>query len=198
VSVSCGGQVRLSAGDAARFHARVVVTDTCAVWLGAVGSDGYGRFAVRVAGRQRTLTPHQVAAMLASGSLAAGATLMHDCEVRLCVSTSRGHVRVATQWENVRQAVKRGRMCGPRRGWVDTRGPVGASRAIQALRAHPGRDRHALGEVLRATLAAGDPHRDNLSLPLGLNERASSVAESLSAAGRAVWVAAPRRPHPHG
>jgi hypothetical protein len=133
---------------------------------GTVGSDGYGRFALRLAGgRQRTVTPHQVAAVIAAGELPAGATLMHDCELRLCVRTDPGHVRIATQAENMQQAAHRGRSRGPHPGLVDTRGPAGASRAIQAaLRASADRDPVALALVLREALAAGDPLRDNLQL----------------------------------
>src|SRR5664279_3988040 len=43
-----------------RWHAQLLVTGTCHVWMGAVGSDGYGRIAIR--NREdgaRTLTPHQ-------------------------------------------------------------------------------------------------------------------------------------------
>jgi hypothetical protein len=155
----------LRVSDVRRFEAMVLVTGSCAVWLGTVGSDGYGRFAVRIAGRQRTVTPHQVAAVLAWGPLAAGVTLMHDCDVRLCVRAGLGHLRIGSQTENMRQAARRGRARGPRPGWVDVRGDVGASRAIQdALRASPDRSPEGLAVVLRDALAAGDPLRDNLCL----------------------------------
>ena len=73
------------------------------------------------------LTAHQVGARLGFGALPVDCTLMHDCEVRLCCSSAPGHVRIATQRENMRQAVARGRSRGPRPGLVDTRG--GAARA---------------------------------------------------------------------
>lgn len=165
MSKSAGVPLRLRAGDVARFRSRVVHTDACAIWLGALGSDGYGRFALRTGGRQRTVTPHQVAAVLAWGPLAAGATLLHDCDVRLCVRTEPGHVRVASQAENMQQAVRRGRSRGPRPGLVDVRGYVGQARAVQdALRASPDRSSAGLALVLREVLAAGDPLRDNLRL----------------------------------
>ena len=128
-----------------------------------MGSDGYGRFALRREdGRQRTVTPHQVAAVLAFGELAAGATLLHDCDVRLCVRTGPGHVRVGSQAENMQQAAWRGRARGPRAGMVDMRGPVGASRAVQeALRASTDRSAVGLARVLAEALAAGDPLRFN-------------------------------------
>jgi hypothetical protein len=112
------------------------------------------------------VTPHQVAAVLAFGELPAGVTLLHDCDVRLCVRTGPGHVRVGTQAENMRQAARRGRARGPRPGLVDVRGRVGASRAVQqAVRASTDRSpdglARVLAEVLAEVLAAGDPLRHN-------------------------------------
>jgi hypothetical protein len=76
--------------------------------MGAVGSDGYGRIAIR--NREdgaRTLTPHQVGARLGYGPIPAGATVLHDCQVRLCCRAAPGHLQVGTQSENMRQAVAR-------------------------------------------------------------------------------------------
>ena len=130
--------------------------------MGTVGSDGYGRIAVR--NREdgaRTLTPHQVGARLGYGPIPAGATVLHDCEVRLCCRAAPGHLRVGTQSENMRQAVARGRAVGPHPGRVDVRGKTGASRAIQAaLRNATGRSPAALAAVLAAVIAEGDPLRD--------------------------------------
>ena len=115
----------------ARVRSHVVVTGACDIWLGAVGPDAYGRFSVRNARVERIVSPHLVAATLAFGS-----TLMHDCDVRLCVSAAPGHVRVATQGENMRQAVRRG-AAGSQPGLVDVRSNVGAAHTVQeALRGH--------------------------------------------------------------
>jgi hypothetical protein len=112
------------------------------------------------------LTPHQVAARLGFGPIPQGATLLHNCEVRLCCNYDpHRHVAVGTQGENMRQAVARGRAVGPRPGRVDTRGKVGASRAIQAaLRTAVDRSPAALAWVLQAVIAEGDPMRDMLPL----------------------------------
>jgi hypothetical protein len=130
--------------------------------MGAVGSDGYGRIAVRNAeDGARTLTPHQVGACLGYGPIPAGATVLHDCEVRLCCRAAPGHLRVGTQAENMRQAVARGRAVGPRPGRVDVRGTAGASRAIQAaLTAAADRSPAGRAAVLAAVIAEGDPWRD--------------------------------------
>lgn len=149
----------LSVGDVLRWRALVLPTSTCWAWMGAVGSDGYGRWAIRNwRGGQRTVTPHQVAAVLASGELLAGVTLLHDCEVRVCCRVGPGHVRIGTQAQNVRQAVARSRLVGPRPGWVDPRGPAGVSRAIQAaLREAVDRSPGGLAAVLAAVVGGGDP-----------------------------------------
>jgi len=162
VSQSWGRPLRLSHADIVRWRAQLLVTGTCHVWMGAVGSDGYGRIAIR--NREdgaRTLTPHQVGARLGYGPIPAGATVLHDCEVRLCCRAEPGHLRVGTQSENMRHAVARGRAVGPRPGRVDVRGKVGASRAIQAaLRAATDRSPTALAAVLAAVINEGDPLRD--------------------------------------
>ena len=165
MSKSQGRGLRLSNRDLNRYHRQLIATATCDIWGGAIGSDGYGRFSItnREDGA-RMLTPHQVGAWLGFGPLPVDCTLMHDCEVRLCCSSAPGHVRIATQRENMRQAVARGRSRGPRPGLVDTRGVVGASRAIQAailltVQADPGIGRAALAAVLAAAVAAGDPLR---------------------------------------
>lgn len=138
-------------------------TATCWAWTGSVGSDGYGRFAVRRPdGGERVVTPHQVAATLAFGQIPAGATVLHDCDVRLCCRTAEGHVRIATQQENVAQAVARGRLCGPRPGMVDVRGPAGESRAIQAALTavwtqQQRAQQQVLAEALASVIAEGDP-----------------------------------------
>jgi len=46
-------------------------------------------------------------ARLGYGPIPAGATVLHDCEVRLCCRAEPGHLRVGTQSENMRQAVAR-------------------------------------------------------------------------------------------
>ena len=165
-----GRGLQLSNRDLNRYHRQVIATATCDIWAGAIGSDGYGRFSItNPEDGARMLTPHQVGARLGFGPLPIDCTLMHDCEVRLCCSPSPGHVRIATQQENMRQAVARGRSRGSRPGLVDTRGVVGASRAIQAailsaMQVDPGISRAALAAVLAAAVAAGDPLRNVVPL----------------------------------
>lgn len=144
VSKSTLPSARLSRADVQRLLSQIVRTATCHLWMGAVGGDGYGRFWVppsrsaaagadcaepSVAGRM--ITAHAAVSAVVFGDLPLGSTHLHDCDVRLCVNTHPGHLRRGTQRENVRQAVARGHLRGPRPGLVDVRGPVGASKAIQ-------------------------------------------------------------------
>jgi hypothetical protein len=165
MSKSAGVPLALTDADVARWRRRIGATSSCAVWLGAVGGDGYGPFTVHRAGTERTVTPHQVAAVLAFSPLPIGSTVLHDCDVRLCCATTPGHVRVSTQAENMSQAARRGRANGPRPGRVDVRGPAAASRAVQqALRDSADQSPTGLSRALAAALAAGDPLRTNLTL----------------------------------
>lgn len=134
--------------------------------MGAIGSDGYGKFSVRnKLDGERVISPQQVSARLAFGPIPLGSTMMHDCDVRVCVATTPGHVRLSSQAENMRQAAWRGRAVGPRPGMVDVRGKVGASRAVQAaLRDHLDADPQELAAILAAVLAEGDPLRGMVAL----------------------------------
>ena len=169
MSKSSGLPLRLSGSDVARFRHFVVVTAACEVWMGAVGSDGYGRFSIHGQdGAARIVGPHLVAARLGFGPIPVGSTVLHDCDVRVCVSTRPGHIRVGTQAENMAQAVARGRARGPHPGAVDTRGKVGASRAVQAaigaaVKAERS-DPLDLAALLADVLAAGDPFRQLVPL----------------------------------
>lgn len=102
---------RLSRADVQRLRAQIVRTASCALWMGAVGSDGYGKFwvstpvttsnvdpAVRVRGG-RVITSHAAVSALVFGPLPLGSTHLHDCDVRLCVNTHPGHLRRGTQRE---------------------------------------------------------------------------------------------------
>ena len=46
MSQSQGRPLRLSHGDVVRWRAQLLVTGTCHVWMGAVGSDGIGQVLV--------------------------------------------------------------------------------------------------------------------------------------------------------
>lgn len=162
--------MRLSGRDIARLRSHVVVTAACDIWMGAVGSDGYGRYSItnREDG-DRIIGPHIVAAVAAQmRPMPVGSTVLHDCDVRVCVAARLGHVRIGTQAENMAQAVRRGRARGPRPGAVDTRGKRGASVAVQdAIRVAVTAgvtDPEELARVLSDALAEGDPYRQLVPL----------------------------------
>ena len=174
---------RLAAADVQRLRVQIVATATCHLWMGSVGSDGYGRFWVPAptsvkepapdrgspaARAGRVITPHAAVSALVFGELPLGSTHHHDCDVRLCVNTAPGHLRRGTQRENIRQAVARGHQRGSKPGMVDVRGPGGASRAIQdAIRAAiaaGSTSPQLLAGVLARVLAEGFPMVDVLPL----------------------------------
>lgn len=175
---------RLAPADVQRLRTQIVATATCHLWMGSVGSDGYGRFwvpapttpvnepatdrSVPAARAGRVITPHAAVSALVFGALPLGSTHLHDCDVRLCVNTAPGHLRRGTQQENMRQAVARGHQRGRKPGMVDVRGPAGASHAIHdaihaALLAGP-TSPQLLAGVLARVLAEGFPMVDVLPL----------------------------------
>ena len=90
MSQSQGRPLRLSHADIVRWRAQLLVTGTCHVWMGAVGSDGYGRIAVRnPEDGARTLAPHKVGPGSGTGRSRLGRRV-HDCEVRLCCRAEPG------------------------------------------------------------------------------------------------------------
>ena len=117
MSQSQGRPLLLSHADIVRWRGQPVVTGTCHVWMGAVGSDGYGRIAIRNP-EDGAPDAHPAPGRRPVGvrPIPAGATVLHDCEVRLCCRAAPGHLRVGTQSENMRQAVATGRAVGPHPG----------------------------------------------------------------------------------
>jgi hypothetical protein len=51
------------AAEIARFEAKIVEGpgEYCAIWTGAIGGDGYGRFSITRQGQERTVKPHRYA-----------------------------------------------------------------------------------------------------------------------------------------
>ena len=166
MSRSLGVPVPVSAEATERLLARVARTATCWIWLGAVSSpDGYGRFYLRDGDRSRAVTPQRYLYEHRHGPLVRQATLMHQCEVRICCRVDAAHVIAGTQGRNMQDAAWRGRARGSRPGLVDVRGPVGQARAVQdAMRASTDGSPSVLARILADVLAAGDPLRDNLAL----------------------------------
>ncbi|PXY16468.1 hypothetical protein BAY59_38580 (plasmid) [Prauserella coralliicola] len=134
------------AREVARFLGRVVRrpdTDpadpsamTCAIWTGAIGDDGYGRFSITRDGREQTVKPHRYAVALALGMpVFAGQVIEHVvCDNPVCVHAHPdpmvGHIWPSTQSDNLRRMQGKGR--GGQRWWL--RGWSGLARAERAER----------------------------------------------------------------
>lgn len=117
----------------ARFAAKVHQTDACWIFLGAIGTDGYGRFwYANYDGQQRVVAAHIFAWECAQppGTTIDPATRrMHECNTTLCVRIGDGHVITGTQRENIRYADTLGRRHGRRP--VSTEPPADTARRIQ-------------------------------------------------------------------
>lgn len=122
-----------------RFWGRVVKSSGCWWWTGAISTDGYGRITWRRGNRQRSLSTHRFALLLARPDLPADSIAEHWCNSPLCVRVASDHVQIGTQASNVAYAVATGRHRGRR--------PVQDSS-----------ERHALSVTIRAWLLdGGDP-----------------------------------------
>ena len=105
------------AAERLRFFSRVVCgpgPQDCHLWAGAIGSDGYGRYAIRRAGRSRMVrtSRYAAAAALEGQELTAGELVLHMCDLPLCVRSVakedivagiRGHIVLGTQRENMQR-----------------------------------------------------------------------------------------------
>ena len=86
MSKSRGWPLGLADSDVTRLRSYIVQTSACWIWMGALSTDGYGRFGFTdtQTGERRTVTPHRAAAELVLGPAPEGSTHLHDCDVRLC------------------------------------------------------------------------------------------------------------------
>lgn len=134
-------------GEIARFFAHVVRgpgRQDCWLWTGAIGSDGYGRFALRRGGWRHVMMvrpPRYALAVARAGQpLQGDVRALHECDVTLCVRVVgaeeiaagvRAHVTAGTQQENMEQMAARGR--GGGRPRVIARGAGLRARRERAL-----------------------------------------------------------------
>ena len=79
-----------------RFEAKVVRTDSCWLWTGAVTSSGYG---LLKRSRGVTVYAHRLAYEMAHGPVPPGLTVDHLCGSRLCVNPD--HFEAVTLRTNI-------------------------------------------------------------------------------------------------
>lgn len=96
----------VSAADRERFALLVRKTSGCWLWTGATHS-GYGTWAAPAIRRLGPLRAHRVAYAIAHGGVPAGLVVMHVCDNPICCRPD--HLRAATQGENMRDSIAKGR-----------------------------------------------------------------------------------------
>lgn len=74
--------------------------DSCWIWMGSLGTNGYGQF-----GGKRA---HRIAYETANGPLPAGLYVCHRCDNPRCVRPE--HLFLGTQRDNIHDAMRKGRM----------------------------------------------------------------------------------------
>ena len=80
--------------------------DECWLWSGTMHHTGYGVFQITIGGVRKQYRAHQVAHIIAGGTLPTGGqVLMHSCDVKICVNPK--HISVGTVLQNNRDAVAR-------------------------------------------------------------------------------------------
>jgi hypothetical protein len=82
----------------ARFWSRVVKTESCWLWTGAL-SGGYGHCRITLDGASRARGAHRVAYELLVGPVPDGFELDHLCRVKHCVNPA--HLEPVTHRENM-------------------------------------------------------------------------------------------------
>ncbi|TWH52608.1 hypothetical protein L612_002000000190 [Rhodococcus rhodochrous J38] len=142
-----------------RFFQRVMYgpdLDSCHLWVGALGDDGYGRFWIARDGHQIVVRPHRYAlAMELERGLDDNVVAMHRrCDNPLCVNTGDGdafaaHVVLTSAAENMADMGRKGRG-GGRRLWFDADRAERArrSRAVREAVLRYGWDQHAIETAL--------------------------------------------------
>jgi hypothetical protein len=153
------------AAEVARFWSKVMRGPDprdCAIWVGAISTDGYGRFWIKREGRQRAVRPHRYAAALVLGIvLGPDDVVEHEVYdnpicVRAELDPATGHVWPSTQADNLARMGQRGRGGG---AWWQWRWSA-TDRATLAARSRAQREAVRNGwdpVALRAALDAFQP-----------------------------------------
>lgn len=87
-----------------RFWRRVRKTETCWLWVGALGSTGYGQFQLD----GKVQSAHRASFQLLVGEIPGGSWVLHSCDNKQCVNPA--HLRLGDRAANARDAVERRRL----------------------------------------------------------------------------------------
>jgi hypothetical protein len=90
-----------------RFWSKVSKSNQCWLWTANALPAGYGKFTLRVDGRQRTLLAHRFSWLLTRGEIPEGQQVLHKCDNPSCVRPD--HLFLGTQQDNVDDMIKKGR-----------------------------------------------------------------------------------------
>lgn len=154
----------------ARFEAKVarLTPDGCWYWLGAISSNGYGKFQLgsRTDGSAVIVGAHRFAYLVAEGELARGELVRHACDEPSCVNHRPGHMLAGSPAENALDWLARCHELGNPLG--DPRGPGARARAIRdAILAAPTLElqRHAAAAAATYTIGTQLDLLDAIAAP---------------------------------
>lgn len=80
----------------------------CLLWLGYGRDKGYGRFKIA----DHNISAHRAAFALRHGSIPAGLSVCHECDVPWCIN--QDHLFLGTNKDNIADRQQKGRTVGPR------------------------------------------------------------------------------------
>lgn len=95
-----GTEIRES--DIARFWSKVNKTKKCWVWVGRIGTHGYGVFSIA----RKNFRAHRFSYSIIHGDLN-GLSVLHKCDNPACVNPD--HLFLGTQNDNIKDMVAKGR-----------------------------------------------------------------------------------------
>ena len=104
----CSNACRIkSPSPAEKLEAGTRRTEGCWLWTGAKSSNGYGKITQRRKRKTENWSTHRLAWIVAFGDIRPGASVLHKCDVRLCVRPD--HLFLGTHAENMHDRNEKGR-----------------------------------------------------------------------------------------